>query len=231
MQHEIEPRDEAQTTPAGHDHEHVATSPNGHTLDAAGWDERYSGEAVWSGNPNQALVTEVEVLTAAGLAPGSALDIGCGEGADAVWLALHGWRVTALDISGNAVARTEKAADAAGAEVHGVVGAFGEASLDQTFDLVSAMYPVLAKEQVALDDLLALVAPGGTLLYVHHADLGHAAEHGWDPDDYLQPHDVAEQLADREGWRVVVDEQRGRHVETGGGAGHTSDHVVRVQRL
>ena len=60
------------------------------------WNERYrSAAAVWSGNPNPHLVTD-----AAGLAPGTALDVGAGEGADAIWLAERGWRVTAVDISG-----------------------------------------------------------------------------------------------------------------------------------
>jgi 2-polyprenyl-3-methyl-5-hydroxy-6-metoxy-1,4-benzoquinol methylase len=65
------------------------------------WNERYSGEQIWSGNPNGALLAEV-----AELRPGRALDVGCGEGADAVWLARHGWQVTALDISAKAVERT-----------------------------------------------------------------------------------------------------------------------------
>src|SRR5690349_24226678 len=59
------------------------------------WDERYrSADRIWSGNPNPHLVT-----TVTGLPPGTALDVGCGEGADAVWLAEQGWQVTALDVS------------------------------------------------------------------------------------------------------------------------------------
>ena len=58
------------------------------------WEDLYSGDPVWSGNPNTALIEEVGDLH-----PGSALDVGCGEGADSVWLAQHGWQVTALDVS------------------------------------------------------------------------------------------------------------------------------------
>ena len=59
------------------------------------WDERYGADdRVWSGHPNPQLVDRVAALT-----PGRALDVGCGEGADAVWLARQGWQVTALDVS------------------------------------------------------------------------------------------------------------------------------------
>ena len=77
--------------------DHLAAAEHHHLVgdSAAEWDQRYAGiEQVWSGRPNAALVSEVT-----GLEPGRALDVGCGEGADAVWLALHGWQVTALDVS------------------------------------------------------------------------------------------------------------------------------------
>ncbi len=65
------------------------------------WDNRYADrERMWSGQPNGALVAEI-----AGLIPGRVLDVGCGEGADAVWLASNGWDVTALEVSGVALER------------------------------------------------------------------------------------------------------------------------------
>ncbi len=74
------------------------------------WDARYAeSERIWSGNPNPRLVEHV-----AGLAPGDALDVGCGEGADAVWLAKQGWRVTALDVSAVALEKTAAHAREAG---------------------------------------------------------------------------------------------------------------------
>src|ERR1700741_4076142 len=82
-------------------------------FDAAFWDARYSSaHALWSGNPNRQLVTE-----AAGLAPGTALDAGAGEGADAIWLAERGWQVTAVDVSGVALGRAADHAAKAGDEV------------------------------------------------------------------------------------------------------------------
>ena len=68
----------------------------------ADWDHRYGGDQMWSGNPNGTLVSEI-----AGLAPGRALDVGAGEGGDAIWLAEQGWEVTASDISQRALDRIE----------------------------------------------------------------------------------------------------------------------------
>ncbi|WP_221176473.1 class I SAM-dependent methyltransferase [Nocardioides marmorisolisilvae] len=194
------------------------------------WDERYSAEPVWSGNPNAALVAE-----ASDLGPGRALDVGCGEGADSVWLALGGWDVTALDISAKAVERTAAVADQAGVAVVGVAAGILEAELASgSFDLVSVMYPAILRTPTrdAERRLLDLVAPGGTLLVVHHADVDreHALNRGFDPDDYVSPEDVRIAAVEQGGWSVVVDERRDRSVEHGAGAHHKADLVVRLRR-
>lgn len=195
------------------------------------WDERYSGEQVWSGNPNEALVAEVSDLSA-----GRALDVGCGEGADSVWLARQGWQVTALDISPKAVARTEAMAADAGVRVQGVAAGLLDAPLPgASFDLVSAMYPALLRTPArdAEQRLLDLVAADGTLLVVHHADIDreHALEHGCDPDDYVSPDDVRTLAVERGGWDVLVDERRERGPVLGGaGAHHKADLIVRLHR-
>ena len=193
------------------------------------WDERYAGhDRVWSGQPNGALVAEVE-----GLVAGRALDVGCGEGADAVWLAGRGWDVTALDVSQVAVGRAEQHARDAGVTVRWLITGLEEAPLTAGgFDLVSAQYPALLRTPDARAEraLLAAVAPGGTLLVVHHADVDaeQAREHGFDPDDYVGPADVAAALDDE--WQVEVDERRARQVSGGGGAHHTHDLVLRARR-
>lgn len=197
-----------------------------HPTTAAEWDERYSGDAVWSGNPNQALVDEARHLPV-----GRALDIGCGEGADSVWLASRGWQVTSLDISARAVERTLTAAQDAGVAVAGLAAAFADARLpDESFDLVSAMYPVLpADDGAALDKLLGLVAAGGHLLFVHHAGMeGHDAAQAV---ELLFPADVAAAVRKRDGWELVTDELRDRNVSTGQGAHHAQDVVVHARRL
>ena len=218
------------TSSSAHHHDRHTEMPPLGDGDTAEWNARYAeADRVWSGNPNGTLVTEI-----AGLPLGRALDVGCGEGADAVWLAAHGWDVTALDVSDVALERAALHAKQAGVQVRWVHAGLLEASLSPgAFDLVSAQYPVLRRTPTneAERALLAAVAPGGTLLVVHHAefDPDHARERGFDPADYVQPAQVAALLDD--GWQVEVDETRPRSVESGAGAGHTVDQVLRARRL
>jgi hypothetical protein len=104
------------------------------------------------------------------------------------------------------------------------------------FELVSAQYPALLRTpgKDAESALMGAVAPGGTLLVVHHADMDadhaeHAKERGFDPADYVHPEEVAALLDDD--WEVVVNERRPRIVEGGAGAHHTHDLVLRATRL
>ncbi|MET9674602.1 class I SAM-dependent methyltransferase [Streptomyces sp. NPDC006482] len=197
----------------------------------ADWDSRYADrQQLWSGRPNGALVVEV-----AGLTPGRVLDVGCGEGADAVWLARGGWDVTALEVSGVALERAAGHARDAGTTVRWVHAALTEAGLPPaSFDLVSAQYPALLRTPDAAAEraLLSVVAPGGVLLLVHHAgmDTRPTDESGFDPADYVWPSMVAALLDDD--WVVEVDEQRPRVAPDGGaGAHHTDDVVLRARRL
>lgn len=193
------------------------------------WDERYSADdRIWSGEPNGALIAEIADLT-----PGRALDVGCGEGADAVWLASLGWRVTALDVSAVALSRARQVARDAGVDVEWVRAALVEADLPPGgFDLVSAQYPALPKTPGHETErrLLSLVAPGGTLLVVHHADVdaAYGKEHGFDPAHYVWPADVVAALD--ETWEVQTDERRPRRLPTGGDPRHTHDLVLRARR-
>jgi SAM-dependent methyltransferase len=197
----------------------------------AEWDKRYAErEKLWSGQPNGALVTEV-----AGLTPGRVLDVGCGEGADAVWLARGGWDVTALEVSGVALERAAGHARDAGVAVRWVHAGLAEAMLPPaSFDLVSAQYPALLRTPGAAAEraLLAAVAPGGVLLLVHHAGMEtHQPEDSeFDPADYVWPSMVAALLDDD--WEVELNEQRPRITPDGGaGAHHSEDLVLRARRL
>ena len=197
----------------------------------ADWDRRYAERGqLWSGQPNGVLVAEV-----AGLTPGRALDVGCGEGADAVWLANGGWDVTALEVSGVALERAAGHVQDAGVTVRWVHAALEEAVLPPaSFDLVSAQYPALLRTPDAAAEraLLAAVAPGGMLLLVHHAGMDTQQVHDsdFDPADYVWPSMVAALLNDD--WEVQLYEQRPRITPDGGaGAHHTEDLVLRARRL
>ncbi|MGW3285259.1 class I SAM-dependent methyltransferase [Streptomyces sp. NPDC001002] len=195
------------------------------------WDARYADrQQLWSGRPNGALVAEVASLT-----PGRVLDVGCGEGADAVWLARGGWDVTALEVSGVALERAVGHARDADVTVRWIHAALTGAALPPaSFDLVSAQYPALLRTPDSASEraLLAAVAPGGVLLLVHHAgmDTHQPDDSGFDPADYVWPAMVAALLDDD--WAVEVDEQRPRVAPEGGaGAHHTDDIVLRARRL
>jgi SAM-dependent methyltransferase len=199
-------------------------------MDTREWDERYASrqDGMWSGRPNGVLVAEL-----AGGSPGRALDVGCGEGADAVWLARAGWQVTGLDVSQVALDRAASAARAADVTVEWLcsdVAAMPPAP--GGYDLVSVLYPALkhSPDDAAIRALLDSVAAGGTLLVVGHAPLDpeHARAHGFELADYVQPADVRARL-DGE-WDIEVDETRPRVDPTPEGSTHTHDVVLRAKR-
>jgi SAM-dependent methyltransferase len=145
------------------------------TFEQPSWDERYGGhDRVWSGRPNAVLVAE-----AAELSPGRALDLGCGEGGDAIWLAERGWQVTAIDFSGAGLARAaQHAAD------RGVAGRIEWRHADlrswtpdgEQWDLVTSCFLHLLDDGMlrATRRMAEAVAPGGTLLVAgHHPDDEH----------------------------------------------------------
>ncbi|MBC7594786.1 MAG: class I SAM-dependent methyltransferase [Kineosporiaceae bacterium] len=134
------------------------------------WEERYSGEEkLWSGNPNPQLVAEVS-----GLTPGTALDVGCGEGGDVIWLARRGWRVTGADFSAKGLARAARHAEEAGVADHTdwwQVDARTFAAEGRSYDLVTShfLHPPDGGMVEVTSRLADAVAPGGHLLIVGHA--------------------------------------------------------------
>lgn len=198
---------------------------------AAEWDARYrqADGAMWSGRPNGRLVAE-----AAALVPGRALDVGCGEGADAMWLAAQGWRVTAVDISAVAVGRAREVADSRHLSVQWVAGDALDGRLDSaSFDLVSMQYPALPKAagETALRGLLDTVRPGGVLLAVYH-DLDdehreHMKARGVDPADYVGIEELKSLLGDD--FSIEVDAVAPR-IDPPQGTEHIADRVLRARR-
>jgi thioredoxin reductase/SAM-dependent methyltransferase len=197
-----------------------------HTMfERSAWEERYQSKStIWSGNPNAQLVAEASELK-----PGRALDVGSGEGADAVWLARRGWQVTGIDIARTALDRAAAHAATAGPEVAERI-AWHQVDLRHDpvpagpYDLVSSQFMHLPeRERAELYARLAdAVAPGGTLLIVGHhpSDLRTAAHRPHFPDMMF----TAEQLAaylDPAGWDVLVAESRPRPA-----AGHDGEQIT-----
>ncbi|MDA8380846.1 MAG: class I SAM-dependent methyltransferase [Actinomycetota bacterium] len=159
-------------------------------MDSQGWDDRYANaDLVWSAEPN-IFVAEI----AGGLPPGRALDLACGEGRNAIWLAKHGWSVTGVDFSAVGIDKGRRLAAAAGVEVaweqHDLVTWEPAA---HTFDLVVTAYLHLVAPDMArvLAHAAGALAGGGYLLVVGHALANLHDGHGgpqepavlYDPDD------------------------------------------------
>jgi SAM-dependent methyltransferase len=134
-------------------------------MDSHGWDTRYKdNELVWSGKPNIFLPPIVD-----GLGVGSALDLACGEGRNAIWLARLGWDVTGVDFSEVGI---EKARDIAGdTEVNWIVDDVTDFTPYERFDLVLIIYVHLAPQEMELlfSRAIAALSPGGTLIGVGHS--------------------------------------------------------------
>jgi thioredoxin reductase/SAM-dependent methyltransferase len=200
------------------------------------WDHRYEGEQIWSGNPNGTLVNEISRLE-----PGRALDVGAGEGGDALWLAEQGWSVTASDISQRALDRVSAEACRRSLKVEchrsdaNAPGAFETAA----FDLVSAQYAAIPRtpDNRGVHNLMNAVAPGGTLLIVSHDLEPMRASAGtsdysrpFDPDAYVQVDDFATALAGSPEWDIELHEKRPRPAGAASAAHHVHDIVLRAWR-
>jgi 2-polyprenyl-3-methyl-5-hydroxy-6-metoxy-1,4-benzoquinol methylase len=182
-----------------------------------GWEERYAGTGqVWSGNPNAQLVAE-----ASGLTPGTALDVGCGEGGDVIWLAREGWQVTGADFSANGLARAARHAEEAGVADRTDWWQVDAREFDadgRTWDLVTChfLHPPEGEMADVVRRLATAVAPGGHLLVVAHAPSEHLfADH---PESQRRAMFLAEELlpALPGDFEALVVEQRPRTVTRDG---------------
>ena len=213
----------------------AAIDPRAFDDSRAFWEERYSSRsALWSGNPNPHLVSEVSDLS-----PGTALDAGSGEGADAIWLAERGWQVIAVDFSAVALERGVAQAAERWADISGRIAWLHQdltewVPAEASYDLVSAQFLHLPKEprESLYRRLAAAVAPGGSLLIVAHhlSDLQTTIPRPQMPDLFFTAEDVAA-LLDPHGWEIVVSEARGRSATDPEGRTVTiHDAVLRARR-
>jgi SAM-dependent methyltransferase len=192
------------------------------------WNSRYAGkELVWTAQPNRLFASEV-----ADLPPGRALDLACGEGRNAVWLAEQGWRVTGIDFSDVAIAKAGELAASRGVEVEWVVGDVLAVELERlAFDLVAVLYLQLPADELAhvIRAAARTVAPGGTLLLLGHDSTNLADGHGGpkDPAVLFTPEDVVAQLDE-----LVVEraEKVRRTVSLDDGEAVAIDAFVRASR-
>lgn len=204
-------------------------------FDEAFWEDLYSArEAIWSGQPNAQLVAEVSDLPA-----GTALDVGCGEGADAIWLADRRWQVTAVDISPTALERAQSHAAHVGAEVAGRVtwvraDLTRDTSMLSSYDLVTCqfMHVPTAHRVDLYRQLAGAVSPGGRLLIVgHHPSDAHPGHGRWDRSDLLFTSEQVASSLDPDRWDIVVSEDRARTViGEDGGERSLRDAVVHARR-
>ena len=198
------------------------------TAEQAAWDQRYSGpDLVWGAGPNRFLTEEV-----AALAPGRAIDLGTGEGRNAIWLAERGWQVTAVDFSAAGLARAGRLAAERGVSVDWV-----QADLQDYqpapggYDLVLIAYIHLPSAGLArvFRAAAAAVAPGGTLLVIGHDRDNLTRGHGG-PQDPGRLYTPAEVTAELGGLSVRRAEQVTRPVQTTEGERTAIDTLVRAER-
>lgn len=202
-------------------------------MDADGWDARYDAEdLVWGVEPNRWLVQEAEALP-----PGRALDLGCGEGRNALWLAGRGWLVTGVDFAGVALARAARLAGRAdlAARVTWVQADVSDAGAwGGSYDLVVIAYlhQVGAERRRVLRAAAEVVARAGTLLVVAHdvSNLTEGVGGPQDPSVLFTAGDVVDDLAGMPGLLVLSADRVSRSVLTSDGPRVAYDVLVRVLR-
>ena len=210
-----------------------------HSFDKEYWDQIWQGdraESMAAGQPNPHLMREVSEL-----APGTALDAGCGAGAEAIWLATRGWQVTAADIATEALVRAAERAAASGVAgwVQWVEADLSAWEPHAQYDLVTTHYAHPAMPQLEFYDRIASwVAPAGTLLIVGHLHHeGHASTAGHGHEETEPPASASVTAADITArldpivWEVVTAQEA--HRAQAGHSGHAvsiHDVVVKASR-
>lgn len=201
---------------------------------ASFWENRYAGvDAQWGTKPNIVLTELVPDLAPTA---GTALDLGCGHGGDAFWLAAQGWDVTAIDVSQTALDRVNAGAAVAGLtdRVHTQRHDLAATFPDGTYDLVTATYfhtPVAIPREDVLRRAAQAVAPSGLLIVIEHASL---APWSWQTGQDIQfptPDEVIAALQLTDAWQVERSHAPQR-TATGpqGQTATVTDNIIAVRR-
>ena len=197
------------------------------------WENRYreNGRS-WSGRVNAAVEREIS-----GVAPGTALDLGCGEGGDALWLAHNGWRVTAVDIAPSAIV-IGAAAQGPGDDIEWIAADLADWEPPRQYDLVTSSFLhsfVEIPREAILRRAATAVAPGGILLIVGHAGVPHWATHTPHEGEVVElpsPHEMLAALhLDLSQWTVLTQALVERPVTApDGSTGMIDDSVLTLRR-
>jgi len=197
-------------------------------MEADDWNRRYgAAELIWTAQANRALMAETETLQ-----PSRALDVGCGEGRNAVWLATKGWAVTGVDFSTVGLEKARQLAEAQAVEVEWVpadLRTYHPARQD--YDLVIVLYLHLGAEdrRAVYGTAASALAPGGTMVVLGHDASNLTDGYGGpqDPAVLFTPDDVVDDLA---GLSIVRAERVLRRVPTDAGERVAVDALVRAVR-
>jgi SAM-dependent methyltransferase len=195
------------------------------------WNRRYAAkELLWSAEPNRRFAADVEPLPA-----GRALDLGCGEGRNAVWLAERGWEVTGVDFSEVALGKAERLAARRGVEVDWVLADLRDhVPPSEAFDLVAILYLQLpaAERRLVLGRAAAATAPGGGVYVLGHDTRNLTEGHGGPKDAAVlfTPEQAAADLAGLAGLVVEQAESVERRVVLDEGSAVAIDALVRASK-
>lgn len=199
-------------------------------MDSAAWDRRYADrELVWTGEPNRFLVAE-----AAALPPGRALDVACGEGRNAVWLAERGWQVAGVDFSEVGLEKARELAKSRDVQARWVAADLLDYTPEpRAFDLVLVFYLQVsaARRRAIVRTVAEAVAPGGLFLLVAHdsSNLEHGHGGPQNPAVLYSAGDVAGDL-DGSGLKIERAQTVRRPVDTSDGERVALDALVRARR-
>lgn len=197
-------------------------------MDSTGWDARYAAtDLVWSAEPNQLLVAETDDLPA-----GRALDVGCGEGRNALWLASKGWEVVGVDFSSVGLDKARRIAERRGLAVDWVAADVTTYQPEGgAFDLVLLAYLHLPSPQIqaVLAAAASALAPGGVLLVIGH-DITNLTDGHGGPQDASVLYGPDDVVATLEGLVIDNAERVRRPVTTERGTVDAIDVLVRAHR-
>jgi SAM-dependent methyltransferase len=198
------------------------------TLDEQAWDKRYEGgELVWGAGPNRFLVEQVSNLT-----PGTALDVACGEGRNAIWLAEQRWRVVGVDFSSVGLVKARRLAQERGVTVDWLQSDLDTWIPPNPYDLVVVMYlhlPTDVRHRV-FAEMAKSVAVGGTMLVVGH-DLSNLSQGYGGPQDPAVLYGPDDVVAGLDGsLEIELAERVDRWVEGPEGRAKAIDVLVRGRR-